>query len=61
MDELGAPQSRIEALLMNILGSSYDIGEPQSRNETLLMAIAEGGMGEPITDDEIDTIIGGLE
>ena len=63
MDNYGEPQSRIEALLQNILGASYDIGEPQSRNEVLLMAIAEGGgaIGNPISNDEIDEIIGGLE
>ena len=38
--DFGAPQSRIEALLQNILGASYDIGAPRSRNEALLMAIA---------------------
>lgn len=60
--DFGTPQSRIEALLQNILGESYDIGAPRSRNEALLMAIAEGGgtAGTPITNDEIDEIIGDL-
>ena len=39
-ENLGAPQSRNEALLQNILGANYDLGEPQSRNEALLMKIA---------------------
>lgn len=39
-ENLGAPQSRNEALLQNILGESYDLGAPQSRNEALLMKIA---------------------
>lgn len=44
-ENLGAPQSRNEALLMNMLGESYDIGEPQSRIEALLMKIIEQGGG----------------
>lgn len=39
-ENLGAPQSRNEALLQNILGANYDLGEPQSRNEALLMKLA---------------------
>ena len=64
MPTLEAPQSRIEALLQNILGEDYDIGEPQSRNEALLMAIdeeIEGMAGEPITTAEIMDIINDIE
>ena len=64
MPTLDAPQSRIEALLQNILGESYDIGEPQSRNEALLMAIGEmmEGMGqEPISEGEITEVINEIE
>lgn len=63
MAELDAPQSRIEALLQNILGESYDIGAPQSRNEALLMAIDEeiAGLVNPITDEEITEIVNDIE
>lgn len=61
MPTLDAPQSRIEALLQNILGESYDIGEPQSRNEALLMLIAEQGAEvESITSDEITEIVNSI-
>lgn len=42
-EDLGAPQSRNEMYLMNMLGASYDPGEPQSRNEYLLKEILENG------------------
>ena len=62
MAELDAPQSRIEALLQNILGESYDIGAPQSRNEALLMLIAEQGASvESISDEEIIEIVNEIE
>lgn len=61
MPTLDAPQSRIEALLQNILGESYDIGDPQSRNEALLMLIAEQGAEvESITSDEITEIVNSI-
>lgn len=61
MPTLDAPQSRIEALLQNILGESYDIGDPQSRNEALLMLIAEQGTEvESITSDEITEIVNSI-
>ena len=44
-EELGAPQSRNEAILMNMLGATYEIGEPQSRIEYLLKEILEHGGG----------------
>ena len=64
MDDYGTPQSRIEALLQNILGASYDIGDPQSRNEALLIAICEELEGTPstaITSDEITEIVNDIE
>ena len=44
-EDLGAPQSRNEMYLMNMLGASYDPGEPQSRIEILLKEISENGGG----------------
>lgn len=62
MPTLDAPQSRIEALLQNILGEDYDIGEPQSRNEALLMLIAEQGAEvESITPEEITEIVNSID
>ena len=62
MPTLDAPQSRIEALLQNILGEDYDIGEPQSRNEALLMLIAEQGAEvESITSEEITEIVNSID
>lgn len=43
--DLGAPQSRNEMYLMNMLGASYDPGDPQSRIECLLKEILESGGG----------------
>lgn len=42
-EDLGAPQSRNEVLLMNILGATYEVKEPQSRIEYLLKEILENG------------------
>ena len=39
--DLFEPESRIEAILENILGADNPIGEPQSRNEYLLIQIME--------------------
>lgn len=44
-EDLGAPQSRNEMYLMNMLGASYEPGEPQSRIEYLLKEILENGGG----------------
>lgn len=41
--DLGAPQSRNEVLLMNMLGATYEVEEPQSRIEYLLKEILENG------------------
>jgi hypothetical protein len=41
--DLGAPQSRNEVLLMNMLGATYEVEEPQSRVEYLLKEILENG------------------
>ena len=43
--DLGAPQSRNEMYLMNMLGASYEPGDPQSRIEYLLKEILENGGG----------------
>ena len=44
--DLGAPQSRNEVLLMNMLGATYKVTEPQSRIEYLLKEILDqGGTG----------------
>lgn len=40
-DEYGAPQSRNEAILQNILGEHNELSEPQSRIEILLLALLE--------------------
>lgn len=49
-DEFDEPQSRIEAILQNMLGANNELEEPQSRNEALLQQILEqggtGGAGE---------------
>ena len=44
-EDLGAPQSRNERYLMNMLGATYETGEPQSRIEYLLKEILENGGG----------------
>ena len=45
------PQTRVEAILLNILGESYKLDPPQTRVELLLQAILEQGGGggtEPV-------------
>ena len=58
-------QSRIENILENILGANNVIPEPQSRNEYLLIQIMEmlenQDPSEPISEEEIDTIVNALE
>ena len=58
------PQSRIEAILENILGADNPIVSPQSRNEYLLIQIMEMldsiEATEPITADEITTIVNAI-
>lgn len=44
-EDLGAPQSRNERYLMNMLGATYDTGEPQSRIEFLLQELIDAGGG----------------
>ena len=41
--DLGAPQSRNEVLLMNMLGATYKVKDPQSRIEYLLKEILDNG------------------
>ena len=43
--DLGAPQSRNERILMNMLGATYDLDDPQSRIEYLLIEILNNGGG----------------
>lgn len=54
-------QSRIEAILENILGADNEILAPVSRNENLLLQVAnlieEGTAGEVIDSEEITEII----
>lgn len=54
-------QSRIEAILENILGADNEILPPMSRNEVLLIRILEMMQDDipntPITSEEIDAII----
>ncbi len=58
-------QSRIENILENILGANNVIVEPQSRNEYLLIQIMEmlanQDPSEPISEEEIETIVNALE
>lgn len=44
MADFGAPQSRNEAILQNILGAENELLPPQSRIEVLLQAILEQGI-----------------
>lgn len=59
------PQSRIEAILENILGADNEILPPMSRNEVLLIQIM--GMLQDdipntvITSEQIDAIIASIE
>lgn len=57
--DLGAPQSRNEVLLMNMLGATYDVEEPQSRIEYLLKEILENGGGGGTGD--VSGVKGALE
>ena len=59
------PQSRIEAILENILGANNVIVSPQSRNEYLLIQIMDmlenmETPTDPITADEITTIVNSI-
>lgn len=42
-EDLGAPQSGNERVLMDMLGATYELGAPQSRVEYLLQLIYENG------------------
>ena len=59
------PQSRIEAILENILGAENDILPPMSRNEVLLIQIMEMLQDDVpstvITSEQIDAIIASIE
>lgn len=56
--------TRIEAILENILGEDNEILEPMSRNEGLLIRIMDMLQNDvpsaPITSAQIDTIIGSI-
>ena len=41
MSDFGAPQSRNEAILQNMLGADNELGDPMSRIEDLLMQLRE--------------------
>lgn len=54
MSEFDKPQSRVEAILQNILGADNELGKPQSRVEELLMLLLaelEGGSSGAIVVD----------
>ena len=57
-----APQSRIEAILQNILGADNEILPPFSRNEVLLIQIADllSGIETDVTNKQ-DSILGGTK
>ena len=59
-EDLGAPQSRNERYLMNMLGATYETGEPQSRIEYLLKEILENGGGGGGSGD-VSGVKGALE
>lgn len=59
-EDLGAPQSRNERYLMNMLGATYEVGEPQSRIEYLLKEILENGGGGGGSGD-VSGVKGALE
>ena len=52
-------QSRVEAILENMLGASNPLEPPQSRVEALLQELLEHGSGsmEAITSSEITTVV----
>ena len=52
-------QSRVEAILENMLGASNPLETPQSRVEALLQELLEHGSGsmEAITSVEITTVV----
>lgn len=52
-----APQSRIEAILQNMLGADNEILPPFSRNEVLLIQIA--GLLDSIENDKQDKLVSG--
>lgn len=59
MSEFDKPQSRVEAILQNILGADNELGEPQSRVEALLMLLLEelegGSSGAVVVDSALST------
>ena len=57
-EDLGAPQSRNEVYLMNMLGATYEVEEPQSRIEFLLKELLESGGGG---GGEVTGVKGALE
>ena len=59
-EDLGAPRSRNERYLMNMLGATYETGEPQSRIEYLLKEILENGGGGGGSGD-VSGVKGALE
>lgn len=58
-EDLGAPQSRNETYLMNMLGATYETGEPQSRIEYLLQELIDAGGGGG--SGEVSGVKGALE
>lgn len=56
-------ESRIEAILENMLGADNVLEPAQSRIEVLLKRLLDEGMGgiDPITSEQIDAIIETIE
>ena len=55
-DEYGAPQSRNEAILQNMLGENNELEAPQSRIEVLLLALLDklSGSAPAIPEEDGD-------
>ena len=55
MSDFGAPQSRNEAILQNMLGADNELGDPMSRIEDLLMQLLE--ILQPLAELDAKTLL----
>ena len=55
MSDFGAPQSRNEAILQNMLGAENELGDPMSRIEDLLMQLLE--ILQPLAELDTKTLL----
>ena len=55
MSDFGAPQSRNEAILQNMLGADNELGDPMSRIEYLLMQLLE--ILQPLAELDTKTLL----